>query len=139
MSSARAKKYAARNPIGIAPLIGLSAAPEWLSGEQRLEWARIIENAPPDVLKRIDSPIVAAFVVAADLFRQATVLLNKSALLIKGRHGNEPVANPLLRIQRGQALVMFKAAEQLGFSPIARARLRGDAPVVDHGGWADIS
>jgi phage terminase small subunit len=63
----------------------------------------------------------------------------KAGFLVKGRHANEAIPNPLLRIIRGQAVVMFRAAEQLGFSPTARARVRRDSPLVDDGGWSEIS
>jgi P27 family predicted phage terminase small subunit len=92
------------------------------------------------VLKRIDRAVVVAFCVAADIFRQAAIMQSKTGLLVKGRRDGDVIPSPLLRIMRGQAIVMFKAAEQLGFSPVARARIRSDAPpVVDDGGWSEIS
>jgi hypothetical protein len=41
------------------------------------------------VLKRIDRSCVAAYCVAADLYRQATIMVNKSSLLVKGRREGE--------------------------------------------------
>jgi P27 family predicted phage terminase small subunit len=140
MTSSRAKKFRSANPTSVAPLVALADPPDWLTDAQKAEFLYVCENAPPGVLMRIDRALVAAYCVALDLHRQASIMLNKSTLLVRGRRDGEVISNPLLRIQRGQALVMFKAAEQLGFSPVARARLRGEivAPVVADG-WDEVS
>jgi P27 family predicted phage terminase small subunit len=140
MGASRAKKYRNTHPASIAPLVPLVDPPEWLTEAQKTEFLYVCENAPPGVLKRIDRSVVAAYVVATDLHRQCTILLNRTSLLVKGRRQGEVIPNPLLRIQRGQALVMLRASEALGFSPVARARIRGDVPIIaDDGGWSSIS
>src|SRR5262249_17481289 len=140
MTATRAKKFRTEHTVAVAPLVALVDAPEWLSDTQKTEWSYVIENAAPGVLKRIDRAVVVAFCVAADIFRQAAIMQSKTGLLVKGRRDGDVIPSPLLRIMRGQAIVMFKAAEQLGFSPVARARIRSDAPpVADDGGWSEIS
>jgi P27 family predicted phage terminase small subunit len=92
--------------------------PDWLSPSQRAVWLHAVENAPAGVLRAIDGGLLAVYVVAADLHRQASVALQTEPLVT-----DEGKANPLCALIVKQALVMLKAASELGFSPTARARL----------------
>jgi P27 family predicted phage terminase small subunit len=115
-------------------------APDWLSADQKADWQYAIENAPRDVLKRIDKAVLAAFIVAQDTHHKATVLLATSQLLVKSPKQGIPTQNPYLPIINRQAVLMIRAAGELGFSPCSRARIEGGIaltpPVSD---WDEIA
>ena len=47
--------------------------PDWLTPEQKEEWRYAIENAPRNVLKKIDKAVLAGFIVAQDTHHKASV------------------------------------------------------------------
>jgi P27 family predicted phage terminase small subunit len=106
----------------------LSAAPEWLSEGQAAGWAYAIDNAPKNVLRRIDRGVLAIWVEAEDRHRQATVMQakldqgNNLPFLVKGKDG-VPAVSAYVHVITKAALIMMKAATELGFSPAARPRL----------------
>jgi P27 family predicted phage terminase small subunit len=54
--------------------------------------------------------------------REATELVAKTGILVKGRDGGF-VKNPALQIQRDAAMVILRCAEHFGLSPSARSRI----------------
>ena len=92
------------------------------------------------VLMHIDKSILAGFVVAEDLHRQACIELSHSALLIKSPTQSLPMQNPYLAIANRQFVLMQRAASELGFTPCSRARIEAGAthaPVASD--WDDIA
>lgn len=113
------------------PVGDLSNAPDWMSDDQKKAWDYAIENAPEGLLKRLDKSILATWVVAEDLHKQAVQQVNKHGLIIKSPVKGEPMQNPWLSIANRQATIMMKAASEMGFSPTSRSRVsisedRGD-------------
>lgn len=104
------------------PRGNLYDAPDWLTDTQRVGWAYAIESAPFGLLKRIDRSTLVAWVVAEDLHRQAAEKLNGGAMLIKTPNGM-PVQSPYLSILNKQAMIMLKAASEMGFTPASRSRV----------------
>lgn len=104
------------------PRGNLYDAPEWLTDSQRAGWAYAIECAPFGLLKRLDRSTLVAWVVAEDLHRQAAEKLNGGAMLIKTPNGM-PVQSPYLSILNKQAMIMLKAASEMGFTPASRSRV----------------
>ena len=96
--------------------------PEWLTETQRTGWEYAIESAPYGLLKRVDRSTLTAWVVAEDLHRQAAEKLNNGALLIKTTNGNA-IQSPYLAIVNRQAMIMLKAASEMGFTPASRSRV----------------
>lgn len=106
--------------------------PEWLTDDQRKGWEYAIECAPWGLLKRVDRSTLTAWVVAEDLHRQAAEKLNGGAMLIKTPNGM-PVQSPYLAIVNKQAMIMLKAAAEMGFTPASRSRVEmpdGDQETV---------
>lgn len=102
----------------------LAVAPDWMTEEQKAAWRYAVANAPLGILRAADRGALAVWVVAEDTHRRASTALGSSGLLV--RNGDGPAeANPLIHIAHKQALVMIKAAAELGFTPVARARLAG--------------
>lgn len=129
-SHARKPRTEEPKPVG-----ELSSAPEWLTPKQKEGWQYAIENAPMGLLKRIDRSALAAWVVAEDLHRQAAILVAETGLLVKAGSGPESamVANPSINILNRQAMLMFRAMADLGFSPASRPRIGQLVGTVDHG------
>jgi P27 family predicted phage terminase small subunit len=110
----------------------LTDAPPDLTDAQQDIWTYCIANAPPGVVKLIDSDILKAWVTCVDTHNTARLMqarLDKDAnlkLLIKGPFGL--VESPYIRIMDNCAKTMIRLAQELGFSPAARPRLKTDAP-----------
>ena len=104
------------------PRGNLYDAPDWLTDTQRIGWAYAIDSAAFGLLKRIDRSTLVAWVVAEDLHRQAAEKLNGGAILIKTPNGM-PVQSPYLSILNKQAMIMLKAASEMGFTPASRSRV----------------
>lgn len=117
------------------PVGDLAEAPEWLSDDQRANWSYALEHAPPGLLKRIDQSILAVWAVAVDLHRQAAKAQAGVGLIVrvktKATIGRDdpgvPTASPYINILNQQAKIILKAADELGFSPVARPRTIADA------------
>lgn len=137
MGSKQADKLVRKITPTSGPLVD---APEWLTAEQKLDWQYAIENAPKDVLKRIDKSVLAGFIVAADTHRKASIEAGRSGLLIKSPTLGVPIQNPYLPIMNRQMMLMLRAASELGFTPSARARIDSGNPArpSDLGDWEDV-
>lgn len=101
--------------------------PAWMNTDQREAWQYAIDHAPAGLLFKLDRSILAVWVVAECIHREATEKLQASGLLVKTKNG-QPMQSPFLPIVNRQAVVMLRAAEQLGFSPSARARVELHEP-----------
>lgn len=99
----------------------LTDAPDWLTESQKEGWRFALLHAPAGVLARIDRAMLTLWVVAEDLHRTA-VLQVGSNLIIRSPIKGEPIQNPYLAIVNKQAMIMIRAASELGFSPAARPR-----------------
>ncbi len=111
------------------PVGDLSEAPDWFSESQRTGWEYVMKHAPRGLLKRLDRSVLAIWVVAEDLHRQAAIEVAKGNLTSFTEKGGE-VQSPYVAILNNQARIMLKAAADLGFSPAARPRIE----VKDEGG-----
>ena len=111
----------------------------WLTAEQKEEWQYAIENAPRDVLKKIDKAVLAGFIVAQDTHRKACVAMAQTELLVKSPTQGLPLQNPYLPIV-SQMVLMTRVASELGFTPCSRARIdAGAAPIASASDWDDIA
>lgn len=107
------------------PKGNLEEVPEWFNEEQAKSWRYAIMNMPAGVLKRIDSSVLAIWVVAEYLHRDATQKVMATGSIVKTERGN-PIQNPYLPVINRQAQIMLKAASELGFTPASRPRLEID-------------
>lgn len=109
----------------------LTTPPDWLTKRQKADWAYAIDNAPLALLRRIDLELLCVFVVAADLHRQASQGIAQFGLLMHAAGSGQPIQSPYVSVVSRQALIMVKAAAELGFTPSSRARMAlsgGDDP-----------
>lgn len=102
----------------------LKDPPVWFNDSQKAGWNYAIDHAPDGLLKRLDCSALVAWVVAQDMHRQATEMVARHGLLIRTPVTGTPVQSPYIPIINRQATIMLRAAEQLGFTPVARARVQ---------------
>lgn len=102
----------------------LSDPPAWLSPSQQEGWRFAIEHAPAGLLKNLDTAVLAIWVVAEDLHRQAVLAVGQFGLITRSPTKGEPMQNPCLAIVNKQALIMLKAAAEMGFTPSSRTRIQ---------------
>ncbi len=124
------RKMAARRVVEppVADASGFAAPPD-MTESQRAIWDDAIASAPPGILKRIDTSVLRAWVVAYDLHRQASAQQALTTILVPASRDPEKaetsalVQSPLLAVINRQGVMLMRAAEQLGFSPTSRPRL----------------
>jgi P27 family predicted phage terminase small subunit len=112
------------NPDEPQPTGDLIEPPEWMTDSQKAGWRYAIRNAPGGLLRLLDQSILSAWVCAEDLHRTAAEKVARIGALVKvGEHGAWQ-QNPYLPIMNKQALIMMKAAAEMGFTPSSRTRVR---------------
>jgi P27 family predicted phage terminase small subunit len=117
------------------PVGELADPPEWLTEGQKAAWRHVLANAPRGLLRRLDSGVLTVWVVAEDTHRIAAEQLALTpSLLLRAPappktkdnpnpYQPPPYPSPYVGLMSRQALIMMKAASELGFSPAARARV----------------
>jgi P27 family predicted phage terminase small subunit len=100
----------------------LGAAPAWMGKNARAIWGEALASAPPGLLRNADASVFAVWVAAYDLFIRAAKESQKTAVIGKTPNGY-PMVSPCHIVMKQQAELMMRAAQQLGFSPTARARI----------------
>lgn len=124
------------NPAEPVPSGDLDAPPEWLSEAQRESWKYAIAHAPAGLLKRLDRSVLAVWVVAEALHAEASQKVAKFGAVVKSPVVGMWIQSPYLAIQNKQAVIMMKAAAEMGFTPSSRTRVhlersRGQNPFDD--------
>jgi P27 family predicted phage terminase small subunit len=109
----------------------LFATPDWMSDSQREGWAYAITHAPCGLLKQLDRSVLAIWVVAEDLHREAAMKIAQYGLLTKSPNAGLPLQSPYLAILNKQAQIMLKAGAELGFSPSSRSRVQVGSSMDD--------
>lgn len=120
------RPFNAREPRPRAPL---GAAPEWMTPTQQRIWADAVASAPRGLLTALDASPLIVWVVACETHQRSVMMQARldaaggAQLLAKNSRG-EVKQSPYVQIIRQQALVMLKAAAELGFTPSARTRVQ---------------
>lgn len=117
----------------------LAEPPDWMTDNQKAIWRKLMDEAPPGLLKKIDESIVTVWVTACDTFRQACTKLARTGILTKVPNSPIPIQSPYLPIMTKQGQIMMKAASEMGFTPTTRSRISvySYAPSA-HNPWDDI-
>jgi P27 family predicted phage terminase small subunit len=102
---------------------GLLSAPEWMTASQKLEWHYLLSHAPLGLLSTLDKGILVAYVIAADIHRQASEKIASMGVMMMSSVKKVPVQNPYLPVLNKQAQIMMKAASEMGFTPSSRSRI----------------
>jgi P27 family predicted phage terminase small subunit len=83
--------------------------------------------------------VLEIWACAADIHRQAQVMIKAEGLLTLAPDTGVPMVNPCLSIANKQALLMKKAAIEMGFTPASRSKVSAATPlenIVD--AWSEI-
>lgn len=99
------------------------SAPDWMNPEQREIWRNALACAPMGLITKIDESVLTTWVVACYLHQEATEKVNQMGLIVKSPVKGDPMQNPYLPIINRQALIMQKAAAEMGFTPSSRSRV----------------
>jgi P27 family predicted phage terminase small subunit len=110
--------------------------PGWFSDRQRVLWGQAIRDAPPGLLRLLDSSVLEVFIVAKSVHEEAALKVEKFGAVVKGMDG-EHMRSPYVGILNQQSAVMLKCVAELGFSPSSRSRVKvsggkkGESPFAD--------
>ncbi len=119
------------------PKGALGEAPAWLTPGQREVWGEAVASAPRGLLTRLDASVLLVWVVAKELHREASEAVARFGMLSETPNTREPIQSPYLAIMNKQALIMLKAAAEMGFTPSSRSRVSVDAGSVGDE-WKDF-
>lgn len=123
------------------PVGDLKEPPAWMDPLMQEAWNYAIENAPPGLLKRLDAGALATWVAAHVTFQIAVMEVRKGGLLTRAskKEGAGIIQNPFLAIQNKQAIIMLRAASEMGFTPSSRSRIMlGELMPTEGSVWDDI-
>lgn len=102
----------------------LPESPEDMAADVREVWDEtLVELEAMSLAFSADGPALRCYCEAVVNHRKASNLLAKSAILVKGIHGNL-VRNPALQVQRDAANTIRAFAQEFGLTPSARSSIR---------------
>lgn len=125
------------NPNEPMPAGNLSTAPDWFTDSQKEGWDFAIKHSPAGLLKLLDQSVLTIWVVAEDLHREASKRLAIDGLLTTTPNGMQ-IQSPYLPIMNRQAVLMMKAASELGFNPTARSKIVIPPEPRENSPWAQF-
>lgn len=117
------------------PQGALGEAPLWLTAGQREVWLEAVASAPKGLLTRLDASVLLVWVVAKDMHRQASEAVARFGMVTETPRTQEPMQSPYLAIMNKQAMIMLKAAAEMGFTPSSRTRVAIDANPAGNEEW----
>lgn len=88
-------------------------------------WNQAIADAPAGLLRRLDLRVLTVWSIAAWLHSDAARQVAASVTVLQTKSG-ELVQHPSLAILNKQAIIMLKAAAEMGFTPSSRSRVAVD-------------
>jgi len=98
-------------------------APEHLGPAGRKEWSRVIKMMNSEGFAgELDRQIIYAYCEAFQEFDELVLKVAKTGPMIKTEKGNY-IQSPLLSAKNRASERLVKIAKELGFSPMARARM----------------
>jgi len=111
-----------------------------MTERQKTTWSEVVALSPPGLLKDVDASVFSVWVVAFDLYQEASNKLARTGMLIKAPNTGVPMQSPYLAIVNKQAQIMMKAAAEMGFTPASRSRVvvKSDAAKADDP-WSAIA
>src|SRR5690606_41880295 len=121
------------------PRSDLATAPEWMTEHQKDSWREVVELSPPGLLKDVDASVFTIWVVAFNLYQEASEKLARTGMLIKAPNTGVPMQSPFLAIVNRQAQIMLKAAAEMGFTPASRSRVVVKRNTTIDDPWHDIA
>jgi P27 family predicted phage terminase small subunit len=102
----------------------LKVPPHWLSEKQKDLWRCALASVPEGLLRELDSSVFTVWVVACDNHAEAAQKVATLGQLVKSPVQGVPMPNPYLATMNKQAMIMLKAAAEMGFTPSSRTRVK---------------
>lgn len=106
------------------PEAELKVPPHWLTERQKDLWRCALASVPDGLLRELDSSVFTVWVVACDLHREASEKVATLGQLVRSPVQGVPMPNPYLATVNKQAMIMLKAAAEMGFTPSSRTRVK---------------
>jgi len=105
--------------------------PDWLTGEAKDEWQRIVPGLTAlDLLKPEDRGVLAAYCETWAEFRKATIAIQENgSLLIEVAQGTIP--HPAVAIRRNAGARLQSFAKEFGLTPSSEQDLARSKPDAD--------
>jgi len=102
-------------------------APDYLDDIAKAEWVRTTGIlATMRMLTEADRSLLELYCGAYSRYRQAEAAISRDGLVVKAKRTGVPQLNPWNSILNKAADQMRRYIEQLGLTPVGRARLRQD-------------
>ena len=130
--TARADRANPREPKPIGDLVD---PPEYFGEEEKKVWDYAMDNAPKGLLKKIDLSHMEVWVNALIAYRVAGEEVKKSGQTVFTPNGCS-IINPAMSVQNRQAVLMMKAATDMGFTPTSRTRIVLKEEIEPDNPWA---
>lgn len=108
------------------PLSDFTDPPHWMNDRQRDLWKYAVKGVPEGVLAKTDASVFTAWVCACDLHAEAMQQVNRLGQMVKSPVQGVPMYNPFLAVVNKQAVIMLKAAHEMGFTPRSRSSVKRD-------------
>ena len=105
------------------PVAVLKDAPDWFTDSQREYWDYALDSAPRGLLGTMDREVLVIWVVAAALHREAVKSLADEDGMLHTTPNGLLQQSAHIPIINKQALIMLRAAGELGFTPSSRSRI----------------
>lgn len=106
----------------------LGAPSAWLDADVQTAWRRIVDAAPPDLLRAIDAPLIEALAVAMARHQRWATLLQDAWL----RAPVDPQALAMIDRQAHRAAGQIAVlATALGLPPTVRSRIALPSPLAE--------
>lgn len=114
-----------RNDREPKPPDGLPECPEFLDGEGRAEWFRIVPVLQEmGLLTKADRSALSAYCVAYGRWIKAEGLVKKYGEIVKSPEKNFPMKSPYLTVADQALETMRKLMVEFGLTPSSRSRIR---------------
>ena len=124
-----------REPI---PTGNLTEPPSHLTADQIEIWNFAIKNAPPGLLKRLDTSVLETWVVSYDHYKKLNESIQKEGYLFTSPNGY-PITHPNMTQLNKQAMIMLRAASDMGFTPASRSKIVVNEEKVKDDPWSKLA
>lgn len=112
-----------KSAAALSTIVALTDArlepPSYLTAEQLEEWRSIINSLPADYFRPGDAPLLAAYCVAATLYKRAAKDMEQRGITFVDDRGRE-VVNPAHQILTSQASALAQMSMKLRLCPSSR-------------------
>lgn len=102
----------------------LKVPPHWMTERQKDLWRCALATVPPGLLRELDSSCFVVWVVASDAHSEAAQKVAQYGQMVKSPVNQTPMQSPYVSIMNKQAMLMLKAASEMGFTPSSRTRVK---------------